>query len=371
MSIRVGIVGVGEPKHGTSRGLLLMNVFGKLGARIVAAFDVNEAFGQRARDAAPECQVFTDWSKFRSAEMDAAVIASPMPFHAAQSIDCLKQGISVLSEVLAARTVEESRELVRAAAASKAIYMLGENQVYLDEVELVKRLADDGRFGEIYYAEGAYVRDARGLHRRPDGSLTWWGRGEDDVYLTHAMGPLLYILNDRVTQVSALANPRTLIDERLSGEMNFIMLMKTAKGRTIHLRADHASPRPALQGYYAIQGNHGAYEGPRGLGDAAKIATDDPPTALGSGGTRNWRPLADFAATYIPERLGLSPAARTGGLGGSEHLMVKEFIECVEQRRRLRIDVHVGLDYSLPGIMALESVRRGGEVVEVPDSRGW
>ena len=76
-------------------------------------------------------QVFTDAGEMLdSGGVDAIVVGSPMPWHVPQSIAALERDIHVLSEVTAGVSVEECRDLTRAARCSKAVYMMAENYVY-------------------------------------------------------------------------------------------------------------------------------------------------------------------------------------------------------------------------------------------------
>lgn len=149
--------------------------------------------------------------------------------------------------------------------------MMAENYRFLDEIELVKRLNDDRRFGDPYYAAGEYLHDCRDLYTDDAGRLTWRGQGLLGVYCTHSLGPLLYILDDRVATVSALAVPGGKFDPRVTSPTMHLLQMVTDRGVTLRVRVDHVSPRPHQMAYYDLQGTKGAYEAWRGLGDASKI----------------------------------------------------------------------------------------------------
>ncbi len=49
--------------------------------------------------------------------------------------------------------------------------------------------------------------------------------------------------------------------------------------------------------------------------------------------------------------------------------MVKDFIGAVRGERPSPVDAYRSLDYTVPGICAMESLARGGKAVPVPDSR--
>jgi len=363
-AIRFGVIGL-------RRGQSFVHICRAVGgAAVTALYDID---AERVALVAAEigARAFTDFPAFLDADIDAVVIASPLPFHAAQSIAALGAGKHVLSEVTACNSRDEAQALVQAARGSGAIYMLAENYRYLDEVELIKRMHDDGRFGALYYGEGEYIHDCRGLWYNPDGSLTWRGRGFLSVYCTHSLGPLLYITGDRVARVHALAVPGGKFDPQVTFPTMHLMQMVTTSGAIFRVRVDHVSPRPGRHAFYAVQGTHGAYESHHGFGDASKVWLDDehepslydPPAA--------WHALSDQAARYIPDRLAAPPEARSGGHGTSEYWMLRDFLAAVRGEIPVPIDLARGLDYTLPGILAAESADQGGVPLPVPDPRTW
>ncbi|MDQ3854872.1 MAG: hypothetical protein M3281_00585, partial [Chloroflexota bacterium] len=191
------------------------------------------------------------------------------------------------------------------------------------------------------------------------------------VYCTHSLGPLLYITGERVASVSALAVPGGKYDPAVTVPTMHLMQMVTSRGTVLRVRVDHISPRPHQMAYYALQGTRGSYETWRGLGDRSKVwlADEHEPSRFES--PAQWHPLDAQAARYIPDRLAAPPEARSGGHGTSEYWLVRDFLSAVRGEAPLPIDLHRGLDYTLPGICALESAARGGAPVPVPDTRGW
>jgi predicted dehydrogenase len=344
------------------------------GATVAALYDVDAA---RVRGAADEigARAFTDYDAFLASDIDAVIIASPLPYHARQAIAALGAGKHVLSEVTAADNLEDARALVAAArrvpSGRSAIYMLAENYRYLDEVELLKRLHDAGRFGSLYYGEGEYIHDCRGLWYNEDGSLTWRGQGRLSVYCTHSLGPLLYITGDRVASVSALAVPGGKFDPQVTYPTMHLMQMTTTGGIVLRVRVDHVSPRPHQMAYYALQGTAGSYEAWRGGGDSSKVwlADEHEPSLFHA--PAQWHPLAEQGPRHIPDRLAAPPEARVGGHGTSEYWMLRDFLAAARGEVPPPIDVYTGLDYTLPGICAVTSAGAGGAPVAVPDPRAW
>lgn len=360
--VRFGVIGL-------RRGRSFLRVCEAVGgAKVTALFDVDEA---RVTGAAAEigARAFTELDAFLNSDIEAVVIASPVPFHVTQAVAALNAGKHVLSEVTACQSLEEARAVVAAAEASSAIYMLAENYRYLDEVELLKRLQDDGRFGELYYGAGEYLHDCKDLWYSENGELTWRGRGLLGVYCTHSLGPLLYITGDRVATVSALAVPGGKFDPQVPNATMHLMQMVTTSGVTLRVRVDHVSPRPHQMAYYALQGTKGCVESWRGGGDQSKAWFADVHEPSTVGGGAEWHPLSEQAPRYIPERLAAPPEASHGGHGTSEFWLLREFLAAVRGEAPVPIDVYRAVDYSLPGVLAVESAEHGGAPRTVHDPR--
>lgn len=341
------------------------------GLRVVALFDVDEPRARTVAGDLGDVAAFGDLDAFLAADFDAVVLASPVPFHAAQAIAALAAGKHVLSEVTACQTMAEARALAAAAHAADRVYMMAENYRFLDEVELVKRMRDDGRFGVPYYATGEYLHDCRDLYTDDAGNLTWRGKGMLGVYCTHSLGPLLYILDDRVASVSALAVPGGKFDPRSTAPTMHLLQMVTVGGVTLRVRVDHVSPRPHQMAYYDLQGTAGCYEAWRGFGDESKVWLADAHAPSRVDADPPWHALAGYAARYIPDRLAAPPEAKVGGHGTSEYWLLQAFAAAARGEQPNPIDADRALDYTLPGICAVDSAAAGGAPVAVPDARTW
>lgn len=363
-AIRFGVIGL-------SRGQSFVKACGAIGgATVTALYDIDLA---RAEHVAGQygLRAFGDFDAFLAADIDAVVVASPLQYHAGHSIAALNAGKHVLSEVTACLTVDDARALVQAARSSNAIYMLSENYRYLDEVELLKRMHDERRFGELYYGEGEYIHDCQGLWFNDDASLTWRGRGFLGVYGTHSLGPLLYITGDRVAQVSALAVPGGKYDPRVTFPTMHLLQMVTDGGMTLRVRVDHVSRRPHQMAYYALQGTGGSYESWRGFGDQSKVWLEDEHEPSLFHAAARWHGLDEQAPRYIADRLAAPAEARHGGHGTSEYWLLHDFLATCRGERPATIDVYRGLDYTLPCIYAVESAAAHGAPITIPDPRTW
>ena len=136
------------------------DAFERLGAAVVAVADPDPAALQTTAellDLAPSA-LFADFSSLLELNppLDAILIASPMEYHAAQSIAALERGIHVLCEVTLAVTVDECKAVVQAAERSSAVYMMAENYLWAAFTTRIAELVEQGRFGQVYYAEAEY-----------------------------------------------------------------------------------------------------------------------------------------------------------------------------------------------------------------------
>ena len=145
-------------------------------------------------------------------QVDAVIVASPQHHHVPQAVTALERGVHVLSEVPAAVSFEQARQLLAAARCSTATYMMAENYCYTRDNLVVATMARAGVFGELYFGEGQYLHEMKKWHVKPDGQRTWryyWQVGRaGNTYPTHSIGPLLRWFADRVVAVSCVGSGR-------------------------------------------------------------------------------------------------------------------------------------------------------------------
>jgi predicted dehydrogenase len=359
--LKIGVVGAG-------RGLGFSAVCRHLpGVAVHALYDRDREYACTVQEKTGARYVFDDFEKFLDCGIDVAVIASPPEFHVQQAVAALRLGIHVLSEVPAAHTINECFELLQAVRASPALYMLAENYRYATDVELVRRLAAAGRFGELYYAECAYIHDCRPIRRERNGRLSWRAYYPAQImYSTHSLAPVNYWwANCRITSaIGQDTGGNRFEPEQRTNDCDVALLRNDALGLIV-LRCDGNSPRPHNMSQYHLQGTLGAYESGRGAGDPARIYL----TADGKTDPEgHWEPLSNYAAQYLPEEwLNPPPEARAGGHGTSEWFMIHEFIDAVRRGGPPPIDVYAALNCTAPGLYALSSKLQGGIPLPIPD----
>ena len=348
--LNVGIVGV------VGRGKSFRTAFDAHPVtRIHAVCDVNKEKLPEAVELLGAVQAYTDYGEMLAkADVDAVVIGTPMSFHAPMAIQALDCGVHVMSEVTAAVSVAESRELVAAANRSDAVYMMAENMNFFHYIQVWKRKIQAGAIGHVFYAEAEYIHDCRGIMRDAAGELTWRASMPPIHYCTHSLGPLLDMLDDRCVSAVGMATGSHTEPEIGSTDME-VGLFKTARGRVIKILCGFTVTRKPALHWQVFYGTKGTLENRRAPGEPAKIFRADAAT-----------PVAIDAEVSDPHA---PAAALAGGHGTSEYYMVDEFIQSVIAGQAPPIDIYRALDFSVPGLCAHLSVEQGGAPVEIFDYR--
>jgi len=311
---------------------------------------------------------YADFDEMIAGDLDAVIVATPMQFHVSQSVAALTRGRHVLSEVTAAVTLDECRQLADAVRQSGRTYMMAENYCYTRSNALVGNLVRQGLLGDVYYAEGAYIHDCHEIQYDARGQPTWrtiWQVGRNGcTYGTHSLGPILQWLDQRVVSVSCLGSgvhtvPAHKMDDTVT------MLCKTESGALINIRVDMQSHRPHNMTHYVLQGTRGAYQSARRRGEPNLIWIEGR-----SPGSQEWQSLEEYEQEFLPEPWrSLGKQASEAGHGGSDYFVVREFIRSILDGTAPQIDVYRALDFTVPGLISEESIARGGTPLPVPDFR--
>jgi predicted dehydrogenase len=385
--IRCAVLGAG------GRGTHLLRLMLKVpDVRVTAVCDIREAHLQRGQDVVEAAgqprptgygqRGAKDYLRMLEVEkLDAVLVATPMQDHAVMSIDALRAGSAVLSEVAAAVTLEECWGLVRAVEETGGLYMLAENVCYFRNCMQVANMIRSGLFGELTYGECGYVHDCRRLHFDANGQLTWRGELARDfignLYPTHSLGPVAQWMGinrtDRFVSLVAMTTPargaaryaaKRFGPESPQAQHRFqkgdstTTLIKTASGAMIDLRYDTCSSRPhRTTVYHTVQGDTGSY---RSLTNDVWIESRSP--------SYKWQPLADYADEFDdPLWQEWGAQASGSGHGGADFFVVRAFFDSLRNSRPSPIDVYDAVAWSCITPLSAESIRGGSRSVEVPD----
>ena len=138
-------------------------------------------------------------------DLDAVSVCVPNYLHAPIAIEALGRGMHVLCEKPLARTTEEATAMVEAATKANRVLQVVFNHRVRGDVQVLKRYADEGKLGNVYYAKASWMR-RRGI----PGAGTWFvskekaGGGPLIDLGVHALDMALYLLGEpEILTVSA------------------------------------------------------------------------------------------------------------------------------------------------------------------------
>ncbi|MFC5404182.1 Gfo/Idh/MocA family oxidoreductase [Cohnella soli] len=365
---------------------------------LAAICDVQEEVLLRWKADYPDIATYGDYRfMLQNPRIDAVLIASPMLLHARQAIDALKAGKHVLSEVIAAHTLDGAWELVETVEKTGLVYMMAENYCFSRSNLAVRHMAEQGLFGEITYLEGGYIHELRHLAHQRDGSLTWRGQLHHDYngmnYPTHAIGPITQWIalnrgkGDRLETLSTfVSNARSMRryfqehfgnDHPASQEGYWrqgdcaVTNLLTRDGVLITLRVDWTSVRPHNMRHYALQGTEGAFVSKRHdrEDDLVWIHGRSPHNQRENGEREElWEPLSRYLPEFDhPDWRRWEAHALGASHGGGDFLVLQEFVSAIRDKRSPLIDVYDAAAWSSIFPLSMESHALGGNPVQVPD----
>jgi predicted dehydrogenase len=188
--VRVGLVGLGYWGPNLARN------FDELGT-LVALCDLEAELRERFAARYPNASVYADYGEMlASGELDAVVVATPVPTHFALSKQALEAGKHVFVEKPPAMRAAEMEELVALAAERNLVLLPGHLLLYHPGVQKVKQLIDAGDLGEILCIYGN--RQNLGVIRKDENAL--WSLG------VHDLSVILHLLDEEPEEVWAHGN---------------------------------------------------------------------------------------------------------------------------------------------------------------------
>ena len=400
-TVRVGFIGLGMRGPGAVRRFTHIP-----GVEIVALCDLHTDRVEKTQKILenagfPEAASYSgeeeSWKELCDRDdIDLVYIATDWKRHADMMIYAMEQGKHVACEVPAAMTMEEIWAVIETAERTQKHCMQLENCVY-DFFELTTlNMAQQGVFGEVLYAEGAYIHQLEDFWNsyEADWRLEYNKNHRGDVYATHGMGPACQLLDihrgDKMNYLVAMDGKAVSIPNYLKevrGEevvdfkngQNTTTLIKTEKGKTIQIQHDVASPRPYSRMYqltgtkgfankYPIQGY--ALQG-------SALDSDVAPT------------LENLNAhSYVPEEVKKAlmekykhpihieleeKAKQVGGHGGMDFIMDYRLIYCLQNGLPLDMDVYDLAEWCCLAPLTALSLENSSAPVIIPDFTrgGW
>jgi hypothetical protein len=380
---RIAFIGVG------GRGTSLLDNLLAAGAQIVALCDVNPEAADHAASLVvaagqPKPSLYTDGpyafeTMLAKDDHDLVIVATPWSWHCEMGVAAMKHGKDVCLEVPGVITLDECWKIVKASEETRKHCMILENCCYDYNETLILRMIHDGKFGELLHGEGAYLHDLRAI-LFSDHNEGLWRRAEHtmrdgDLYPTHGLGPLANYMGiqrgDRFDYIVSMSSRQRSLDEYrqahlkpgdprfeeryICGDMN-TSLIKTVKGLTITLKHTVTTPHPYDRNNL-IAGTKGVFQ-------------DYPPRIYFDEMNKDesWGSIDDYKQYAHPlwQRQG-ELAAKVGGHGGMDYLMLFRMLQCVREGLPPDMDVYDAAAWSAVGALSVTSVSNGSAPIEFPD----
>jgi predicted dehydrogenase len=170
---RVGIVGLGYWGPNLARNFAAIPT-----CEVTWLCDASEPARVRLAQSLPAARATDDLEALlRDEELDAVVLATPVPTHAELAARVARAGKHCFVEKPLATSVADAQEAVAAARAAGTVLMVGHLLEYHPAVDRLKELLDAGELGELYYLYGNRLN--LGKLRADENAL--WSLGAHDV----------------------------------------------------------------------------------------------------------------------------------------------------------------------------------------------
>lgn len=358
-TVKIGIFGLGR---GSSfyNSILLNN------GEIVAVCDRREEKLEEARRIlGKELAVYTDFDAFLNHRgMEAVFLCNFFHEHAPYAIRALEKDLHVLSECTSNATMAQGVQLVRAAQKSKGLYMLSENYPFMLFNREMKRVYRGGTLGRLLYAEGEYNHPLNPMNKEEIRTLRpfakhWRNNLPRSYYLTHSLAPLMDITGARPVRVTAMPVYAPVEEGVLRGiEVGDQAAIITCLNDDDSVfRITGCAAFGASENSYRICGVKGQIENLRG---DTRVMLRYNKWDIPQGGVAS--------STYMPDWNDKdSRLIEKAGHGGGDFCVIREFFDCIREKRSPAFDVYFATTMASVGILSHRSLLERGVPYDIPD----
>lgn len=357
--IKLGIWGLG-------RGRAFYQSCSVLGFEIVAGCDFNPDMRANFSAANPGAMVTDDDKKFLDYDMDAVLLATYCPAHAADAIRCLAAGKHVLSEVTSFHTMAEGVRLVEAVKKSGLVYNLAENYPFTKTNMWLTQKYREGLFGELQYAEFEYVHNCISLGYTylfgnpivPGNTVHNWRSWINfHYYDTHSLGPMMIISGQRPARIVALPCRHSLPGVLRHGPADkggaAASLITLSGGALVRNLMGEMSSDTHQQRLWGTLGA-AEVEGYGGNGEI-KLRLGGMPTGPKMKVTVDWPAMGEIA--------------KLTGHGGGDFWVLYYFAREIRDGIPAPFDIYTAADCTAAGILGYRSSVENGRAYDIPDFR--
>ncbi len=319
-------------------------------------------------------------------EVDLVYICTDWLHHVPVALYAMEHGKHVAIEVPSAETLQACWNLVNTSERTRKHCMILENCCY-DFFELTAlTMAQQGVFGEIIHAEGAYNHNLDPFWKEywNNWRLDFNSKNRGDLYPTHGFGPVCQALDihrgDRLTTLVAMdtdpfngprhAKAAGMEGDFKAGDVTMTML-RTEKGKTILIEHDVMTPRPYNR-MYQLVGTDGYAEKYPVKGICLRNEGSENVDYQNLEGEKTYRGeeldalMARYQSPILTPEL-VAKAKEVGGHGGMDFIMDYRLVYCLNNGLPLDMDVYDLAEWCCVSELSSISLENGCAPVAVPD----
>ena len=402
-TVRVAFVGLGM------RGEWAVMRFAHIpGVEVVALCDYEEARAERFQKylrqsgLAPADVYFGEKGYeevCKRPDVDLVYIATDWNHHYPVAKFAMENGKHTAIEVPSAMNLEQCWSLIDLSEQKRLHCFILENCCY-DEYEMTAlAMKQDGLFGEVIRAEGAYIHglewfwdsywkdpndnDTDNLHWR----MKYNKENRGDLYATHGLGPVAQCLDihrgDRFTTLIAMDTEsfvgKEWVENKTGKECkefrngdHTTTLMRTAQGKVVEIQHNVMTPQPYNR-LFKLTGTKGyatKYPTPElALSGEALKGTDAP--QMDNLNAHGFMPAAQRDALlkkyYHPILAKYIEKGRQMGHGGMDYVMDARLVYCLQNGLPLDMDVYDLAEWCCLAELSAISMDNGCAAVTFPD----
>jgi predicted dehydrogenase len=222
--VRVGVAGLGYWGPNLARNLAAIP-----GCRLDWLCDGSQAAREKWAPVFPQARMTGDLEDLLQApDLDAVLLATPVPTHAELAIAVLGAGKHCFVEKPMAQTTAEAEAVIAAAAQAGKVLMVGHLLEYHPALVRLKEMLDAGELGSLYYLYGNRVN--LGQLRSDENAL--WSLGAHDVSV------VLRLLDEEPTE--CFAHGESYVRENVEDVV--FCYLRFASGPAAHLHLSWLDP---------------------------------------------------------------------------------------------------------------------------------
>ncbi len=400
--VRVGFVGLGMRGPGAVERFTYIP-----GTQVVALCDYDparaEACQQLLKKASmPKAAIYSGAKGYEELcqreDIDLVYIAADWLHHFPVAKCAMEHGKHVAIEVPSAMNLKECWDLINLSETTRRHCMILENCCY-DWFEMnTLNMAQQGVFGEVIRAQGAYIHNLVDFWdyywKKDENDKLGWRldynmRHRGDVYATHGLGPVAQALDihrgDRMVTLVAMdtksVNGKALVEERTDSVCNDFRngdhtttLIRTAAGKVIEIQHNVMTPQPYNR-LYQLTGTKGfanKYPVEGYALSADQLTASGVQPKVDDVSAHGFLPQAEMEALVakyqhpILKKYG-EMAKEVGGHGGMDFIMDSRLVYCLQNGLPLDMDVYDLAEWCCLAELGELSMDNGCAAVEVPD----